>query len=79
MIPVRVDPNIRPHVVSSGRSLDGHPLQDGLCPVCDGPLVGKVSLVFVGREPDDRGRWTGASVPVHDGCVGYDLTEVDHE
>lgn len=70
-IPVRVDPSITPHVVRSGFVIEpGHPLHSTGCPVCDEPLHEQsVSLVFVGREPDDRG-WTGAAVAVHDGCTG---------
>lgn len=71
MIPVRVDPAIKPHVTRSGFTIeDDHPLATADCPVCDGPLtIGTVSLVFVGRnEPG----WTAGSVAVHDACTGVE-------
>lgn len=71
VIPVRVDPAVKAHVVSSGRLLGpDHPLADSLCPVCDEPLgADPISLVYVGRFPDDPHGWTAASVAVHDACT----------
>ncbi len=74
-IPVRVNPAIRAHVARSGFEIAAdHPLADQDCPVCDLPLTdGPVSLVYVGRSPEDRGGWTAASVPVHDACTDVSL------
>ena len=72
MIPVRVDPDLVPHVVRDDFQLaPDHPLYDALCPVCDLSLGGQpAALVFVGRHPDDGGGWTAGSVAVHTACTG---------
>lgn len=78
-IPVRVDPAVRAHVVRSGFDLDAtHPLFHQDCPVCDEPLGGLgVSLVYVGRYPDDDKRgWTAAAVAVHDNCTDREVPDV---
>ncbi len=71
MIPVRVPPGLRPYVVRAGITVAAdHPLANDLCPCCDEPLrLCPVSLVYVGRHPDDHGRWTAAAVAVHDDCA----------
>ena len=67
MIPVRVDPSVKAHVVSRGKQVNG-PLADDLCPVCDVPLGEyPVSLVYVGRS--DPTSYTAAAVAVHDACT----------
>lgn len=70
VIPVRVDPSIKPHIVRAGITIrDNDPLAPSDCPVCDEPLTASpVSLVFVGREHSER--WTAGSVAVHDRCTG---------
>lgn len=76
MIPVRVDPKIQPHVAARGKRIDDeHPLFGHPCPVCDGPLAGLVSLVFVGR---DEPGWTAAAVAVHDECTGVPADSESH-
>jgi hypothetical protein len=69
-IPVRVDPAVKAHVARSGFTIRaGHALAEDRCPVCDEPLIAApVSLVYVGRYPDDPG-WTAAAVAVHDACT----------
>lgn len=71
MIPVRVHPDVVPHVVRDDfRLTPDHPLYAEFCPVCDLPLGGQpVALVFVGRDPDDRGGWGAAAVAVHTACT----------
>lgn len=67
MIPVRVDPAVKAHVVKSGMDLDfGHWLYRAPCPVCEEPMADGVSLVYVGRK---KPGWTAASVAVHDACT----------
>jgi len=72
VIPVRVDPAIRAHVVRHGMSItNDHPLAGTDCPVCDRAFgdTEPLALVYVGRFPDDPGGWTAAAVAVHDGCT----------
>lgn len=71
MIPVKVAPGITAHVVVAGMiPTDNHPLHGRLCPVCDERLGnGPVSLVYVGREPDQERGWNAAGVAVHDQCT----------
>jgi hypothetical protein len=79
VIPVRVDPNVRPHIVRAGIVVAAdHPLAFTSCPVCDRSLTdASVSLVFVGR---DEPGWTAGAVAVHDRCAGPAATEGDdHE
>lgn len=77
MISVRVPSSAMPTVVSEGRLIPmrpDHPQSAGPCPVCGGPLAGKVIvLVFCGIAPENRksGGWTkGAAVAVHATCAG---------
>jgi hypothetical protein len=76
-IPVRVDPSVKAHVATSGRILGAdHPLFEAFCPVCDDILgTGPISLVYVGRFPDDDRGWTAASVAVHDACTDVEATD----
>lgn len=69
IIPVRVSPDAKAHVVRSGDVIPlGHPLYDGDCPVCGHALpTWPVSLVYVGREPGEG--QTAAAVAVHDICT----------
>lgn len=79
MIPVRVPADLKPLLANERRfpPMDpDHPLADFPCPVCDGPLGEKVTvLVFCGIASEDRkdgpGRWTtGGAVAVHAECAG---------
>jgi hypothetical protein len=75
-IPVRVDPAVRAYVASRGRGLaPDHPMYNLECPVCDLSLgAGPISLVYVGRYPDNPG-WTAAAVAVHDACTDSPIDE----
>ena len=76
MIPVRVPAATMPVLASERRfAADrGHPLDVRPCPVCDGPLGERVTvLVFAGIAPEDRkpsGYTTGGAVAVHAACAG---------
>lgn len=73
MIPVRVPATA---TTFQGRTIDldpSHPLHGRPCPVCDEPLSGRVTLVYVGVQPRDRktsGYMRGAAVTVHTPCAG---------
>jgi hypothetical protein len=71
MIPVRVDPAIKPHVVATKMIYEDHPLFGKICPACDQSLNDLVSLVFIGRDSSHGGStWTGSAVAVHARCTG---------
>lgn len=76
MIPVRVRSDAKPVLASDRRfaARRGHPIDSDPCPVCDGPLGDRVTvLVFVGIAPEDRkpgGYTTGGAVAVHAACAG---------
>jgi hypothetical protein len=76
VIPVRVPAGTMPVLASPRRfaANRGHPLDTLPCPVCDGPLGERVTvLVFAGIAPEDRkpsGCTVGGSVAVHAVCAG---------
>ena len=71
IIPVRIDPLVHARVVGVPMLILGsHPLAEHDCPVCDETLADRLaSLVYVGREPNQSGTWTGAAVAVHRECA----------
>lgn len=79
IIPVRVDPAIRPHVAMRGKTIDAmHPVARSYCPVCDCLIGGgPVSLVLVGRDPDAERGWAAMAVAVHDECADLEPEVVD--
>jgi hypothetical protein len=85
MIPVRVKADAMPVLASErrfGPMEASHPLAETPCPVCDGPVGEKVSvLVFCGIAPEDReGVWTnGGAVAVHAECAGVPEAEPPRE
>lgn len=85
MIPVRVPADVKVPLASERRfaAHRGHPLDPMPCPVCDGPLGEKVTvLVVVGIAPEDRepgGYTTGGAVAVHAECAGVPEEEPERE
>lgn len=85
MIPVRIPADAKVPLASGRRfaAHRGHPLDPLPCPVCDGPLGEKVTvLVIVGIAPEDRkpgGYTTGAAVAVHAECAGVPEEEPARE
>jgi hypothetical protein len=85
IIPVRVPAGAMPVLANERRFTvqPGHPLHDCLCPVCDEPLGGQVSvLILAGIMPENRkpaGWTTGAAVSVHAACAGYPDSEPGDE
>jgi hypothetical protein len=79
IIPVRVDPAIRPHVALRGKEVVGrNPVARNYCPVCDCLIgSGPVSLVLVGRDPESERGWTAMAVAVHDACADLGPEAVD--
>lgn len=73
MIPVRISPETKsPVVPGSQRGVSaGHWLDGAECPACgDDIKAGQIIvLVFVGRAPEDAGRWTAGAVAVHAPCT----------
>lgn len=76
IIPVRVPADARPVLASERRfaAHRGHPLDGIPCPVCDGPLGERVTvLILAGISPEDQkpGGFTyGGAVAVHAACAG---------
>jgi len=85
MIPVRVPAGAMPVLASERRFAANrdHPLDAMPCPVCDGPLGERVTvLVFAGIAPEDRkpaGFTVGGSVAVHAVCAGVSEEEPQRE
>lgn len=69
--PVLVDPQVVAPVVLSDLRMPVNLTSGQLCPVCGKGLEGQpLSLVMIGRYPEDPDRWAAATVLVHDGCTG---------
>jgi hypothetical protein len=81
MIPVRVPADAEPVLATDQRFTiaPDHPLAEWGCPVCDEPLVNRVTvLILAGIAPEDRkdsGYTTGAGVCVHAVCAGVSEEE----
>ena len=85
MIPVRVPADAVPVLASERRFAANrcHPIDSLPCPVCDGPIGDRVTvLVFAGIAPEDRkpaGFTVGGSVAVHAVCAGVPEEEPQRE